>query len=113
MYGQHVNSLPFFHLYKTGKLTVIGFDGKHLADPDVATDVRDSLLELLKCSPCQLLAVDLMEVELVSSWILGILAAVHQSGINVQLYHPNAHLQEVLETTRLDSILPVRESLTN
>jgi anti-anti-sigma factor len=113
MHGQHVNSSPYFHLYKTGKLTVIGFDGKHLADPDVAIDVRDSLLELLRTSPCQLLAVDLLEVDLVSSWILGILAAVRQSGISVQLYHPNEHLQDVLEATRLDSILPVRESLTS
>ena len=112
MHGQHVNSSPYFHLYKTGKLTVIGFDGKHLADPDVAIDVRDSLLELLRTSPCQLLAVDLLPVHFVSRCFLGFLVAVRQSGLSVQLYHPNEQLQEVLAATRLESILVVPESLS-
>jgi len=107
-----ISSSPYFHVYKQGALTIIGFDGKHLANTDHASDVRQSLMSLLGQTDCQTLVVDLMEVPIVSSWILGILAAVHQSGIDVQLYHPNKALQDVLETTRLDSVLNVRESLT-
>ncbi len=107
-----ISSSPYFHVYKQGALTIIGFDGKHLASTDDAPDVRESLLSLLGQTECQTLVVDLMEVPIVSSWILGILAAVHQGGIDVQLYHPNSALQDVLETTRLDSVLHVRESLT-
>jgi anti-anti-sigma factor len=103
---------PYFHVYKQGTLSVIGFDGRHLANPDNAPYVQESLLSLVNRSVCQILAVDLMEVSIVSSWVLGILAAVHKSGINVQLYHPNSALQDVLETTRLDSMLHVRDGLT-
>lgn len=111
MNSQRASGSPYFHVYKKGRLTVIGFDGKHLANRDNQEGVRDSLLALLTTQDCQILAVDLMEVQIVSSWVLGILAAVHQSGVSVQLYHPTASLQEVLETTRLDTLLHVRDAL--
>lgn len=97
-----------YHVYKRGKLTVIGFDGRQLNNPEQATVARDHLLHLINHHDCQVLVVDLMDVDVVSSWILGILAAIKRHGTDVQLYHPSAEIQNVLSVTHLDQLLPVR-----
>ncbi len=97
-----------FHVYKRGKMTVIGFDGRTLNDSSQADQARDGLLELIHHHDCQVLVVDLMDVDVVSSWILGILAAIKQRGVDVQLYHPSPEIRDVLSVTHLDSLLPVR-----
>lgn len=97
-----------FYTYKTGKLTVIGFDGKHLAG-EQRDRCRDLLLQLVEHHECEYLVVDLMDVPVVSSWILGILAAIRSSGVHVELYHPTAGMRDILETTHLDKLLHVRE----
>lgn len=97
-----------FHVYKKGKLTVIGFDGRYLNEPRRISECRDQLLELVDHHECQMLVVDLTEVDLVSSWILGILAAIHQHGVRVDLYHPSRDIRGVLSVTHLDQLLHVR-----
>lgn len=99
---------PGFHVYKRGKLTVVGFDGRTLNDPVQAGQSRDTLLELIQHHDCQVLVVDLMEVSVVSSWVLGILAAIKHRGVDVQLYHPSSDIRNVLEVTHLNEMLPVR-----
>lgn len=97
-----------FHIFKRGKLTVIGFDGRLLNEAAHANACRDRLLDLVDHHDCQVLVVDLMEVGIVSSWILGILAAIKQHGVDVQLYHPSPEIRDVLSVTHLDSMLSVR-----
>ncbi len=97
-----------FHIYKQGKLTVVGFDGRFLADPTQIDSCREDLLQLISNHQCQVLVVDLMEVDVVSSWILGILAAIQREGIQVELYHPTHDMRGVLETTHLDRLLHIR-----
>ncbi|MEW4529654.1 MAG: STAS domain-containing protein [Maioricimonas sp. JB045] len=97
-----------FHLYKRGKLTLIGFDARHLDDPTIAAECLDRLLELVDSHQCEVLVVDLMDVKVVSSWILGVLAAVKRHGIDVELYHPTAELRDVLATTHLEDLLHIR-----
>ncbi|MFV0445964.1 MAG: STAS domain-containing protein [Planctomycetaceae bacterium] len=99
-----------FHLFKQGKLTVIGFDGRTLKEPSQADTARNRLLDLIRHHDCQVLVVDLMEVEVVSSWILGILAAIKQVGVDVQLYHPSREIRDVLSVTHLDTMLHVRHT---
>jgi anti-anti-sigma factor len=99
------------HVYKTGKLTVIGFDGRQLNDAHHVGRCRDELLELIDHHDCQVLVVDLSEVGLVSSWILGILAAIRQHGVAVELYHPSPDMRGVLSMTHLDDLLHVRHEL--
>lgn len=101
---------PGFHVYKRGKLTVIGFDGRVLNNTSQAGKCRDHLLELVDHHDCQVLAVDLMDVDIVSSWILGILAAIKSRGVDVQLYHPSPEIRGVLSVTHLDEMLPVRHA---
>lgn len=97
-----------FHLYKRGRLSVVGFDGRRLNDPRQATACRDQLLHLVEHHDCQVLVVDLTEVDIVSSWILGILAAIKRCGVDVQLYHPSPEIRGVLSVTHLDELLTVR-----
>lgn len=97
-----------FHVYKTGRMTVIGFDGRGLRDPLTAAACQEGLLHLVDQHDCEVLVVDLMDVSIVSSWILGILAAVKSRGVRVELYHPSAEIRDVLSTTHLDELLHIR-----
>jgi anti-sigma B factor antagonist len=97
-----------FHVYKRGRLTVVGFDGRSLNEPGLESRCRDELLALIGNPECQVLVVDLMEVQLVSSWILGILAAIKRQGVEVELYHPSAEIRNILSVTHLDEMLHVR-----
>ena len=101
----------FFHVYKTEKLTLVGFDGEHLSKPSEVSDVRDALLRLLEGRQCETLVVDLMDVTVTSSWVLGVFAALRQHGVAVELYHPSKVIKDVLETTHLDTVLHVRDGL--
>jgi anti-anti-sigma factor len=101
----------YFHVFKRGRLTVVGFEGKHLSDFSSISECRDSLLNLADHPECEVLVVDLMDVEIVSSWLLGILAAVQQRGIEVHLYHPSEEIRGVLDVTRFDELMTVRKGL--
>jgi hypothetical protein len=72
---------PYFHVYKTGKLTVVGFEAKHLSEPQCQAACRDQLLRLTGSHACKTLVVDLMDVSVVSSWVIGVLAAVKKYGL--------------------------------
>ena len=103
-----MHSHDYFHVFKTGKLTVIGFEGKHLDDPNGVVECRNRLLEIADSQACEILVVDLMDVGIVSSWVLGVLAAVEKRGIEVHLYHPSDEIQGVLDVTRLRQLMKVR-----
>ena len=77
-----------FHVYKSGRMTVIGFDGKYIIDPLHSDSIREHLLAMIERCDCEILVVDLLEVGVVSSWILGILTAIQKTGVQVELYHP-------------------------
>lgn len=98
----------YFHVFKQGKLTVIGFEGKHLANSPRAADCVRNLLQILEETGCRVLVVDLMQLEIVSSWILGVLATVRRCGIKVHVYHPSLEICDVLHATRFDELFSIR-----
>lgn len=100
-----------FHIFKCGQLTVIGFEGQHLTQDRSLEECRESLVDIVREHNCQLLAVDLMEIGLVTSWVLAVLVAVHNLGIEVHLYHPNQDVRDLLEITHLDELLNIRKDL--
>jgi len=97
-----------YYAYKTGRLTVIGFDGRRVLQNEHCTTVTCELLEFLSRNACEILVVDLMDVPLVNSWILGVLAAIRQRGIRVEIYHPTQVMEDVLTVSHLDRLLHVR-----
>jgi len=103
----------YFHVFKRGTLTVIGFEAHQLADDAQSLHkCQDKLLDVIERNRCQILAVDLLDVGLVSSWILAVLTAAHRKGIEVHLYHPSRDVKDVLEVTHLNQLLKVRRDLT-
>lgn len=77
-------------------------------DPLFAEKIREHLLEMVEECACEVLVVDLLDVGIISSWILGVLAAIKKSGVQVELYHPSPEMQDVLKVTNLDNYLHVR-----
>jgi anti-anti-sigma factor len=100
-----------FYVFKTGKLTVIGFTARDVVRPEHVDACRNRLLQLVNEHACQELVVDLYELPIVSSWILGILASIQVRGVRVELYHPSREIRDMLKVTHLDSLLGIRGQL--
>lgn len=100
-----------FHVYKKGRLTVIGFNARQATSREHAAACRERLMDIIEEHSCQDLIVDLAEMPIVSSWILGLLVAVQQSGIRVHAYHPSKEVGEAINVTGLDTLFDMREGL--
>jgi len=96
------------HVFKAGRLTIVGFTATHALSPEYVDDCRTQLEQLAEQHGCQELIVDLYDLPIVSSWILGLLAYLERSGIHVHLYHPSRQIREILRVTHLDEVLDVR-----
>jgi anti-anti-sigma factor len=98
----------YLHVFKVGRLTIIGFTAKHALSAERADDCRKRLEQLAEEHGRQELIVDLYELPIVSSWNLGMLASLQRMGIRVHLYHPSAEIREILQVTHLDEVMDVR-----
>lgn len=96
-------------VYQAGKLSVIGFGGREILDYLNLTECRDEIAELIREHDCQALAFDLTGVQLLPSGLLGILVSTHRQGVEVHLFNPSRDIREVLELTKLDTVLHVHE----
>ncbi len=98
----------YLHVFKTGRLTIVGFTAIEALRQEHVDECRKRLEQLVDEHGCQELIVDLYELPIVSSWILGMLASLQKSGPRVHLYHPSPEIRNVLRVTHLDQILDVR-----
>ena len=96
-------------VYKSGELTVVGFGGREILDQVDVNDCREEITNLVKQHNCQTFAVDLTGVKLMPSGLLGLFASIRELGVEVQIYNPSDDIREVLEVTKLDQIMPVRD----
>ena len=101
--------LTELEVYEAGELTVIGFGGREVLDRMSVADCRDELLDLIREHHCTTLALDLTGVRLIPSGMLGMLCSIRRQGIEVHLYNPSQDVREVLEITKLDSLLEMHE----
>jgi anti-anti-sigma factor len=99
----------YLKVYQRGKLTVVGFVSADLLDQIVVSDCREEIAELLREHKCEVLAFDLTGVKLVPSGMLGMLASLNRLGVQVYLYNPSDEIREVLEITRLDTLLQIQQ----
>lgn len=96
-------------VYKTGELTVVGFGGHDaLANVNLA-QCRDDLIHLIQEHNCKTLAFDLTGVNLIPSGTLGLIAAMRKRNVDVHIYNPSDDVRDVLEITKLDTIINVHE----
>ncbi|MFN0198902.1 MAG: STAS domain-containing protein [Planctomycetaceae bacterium] len=96
-----------FKIYARGALTVVGFGGQPVPDLLCLTRYHDALEKLFAEVHCQILAVDLSGVVLIPSGLLGLLTSFRKSGIEVQLHNTSPDIKEVLEMTKLNSLIHV------
>ena len=99
----------YLKVYQSGKLTVVGFKNVKSLDQVVVSDCREEIAELIHGNGCEVLAFDLTGVPLVPSGMLGMLASLGRLGVEVYLFNPSDEIREVLEITRLDSLLQVQK----
>ena len=96
-------------IYEIGPTTVVGFGGADVLDTVNLAHCRQELGDLIQQHNVEVLAFDLTGVVLVPSGLLGLLASLRQTGVEVHIYNPSADVREVLEVTHLDDIMPIRE----
>jgi anti-sigma B factor antagonist len=101
--------LGSLNVYHTGKLTVVSFVSAEHLDQVVVSECRAEIGELIRQHECEVLAFDLTGVKLVPSGMLGMLASLGRLGVQVLVYNPSDDIREVLEITRLDSLLQVQK----
>ena len=98
-----------FEVYQAGQLTVLGFGGRDVLDDYNVAQCRDEIMQLVREHECRALAFDLTGVRLLPSGLLGLLASLKRSGIDVHVFNPTADVREVLEITKLDAFMEVHE----
>src|SRR5580698_6973033 len=99
----------YLNVYQTGKLTVVSFVSAELLDQIVVSECRKEIAELIQQHQCETLAFDLTGVKLVPSGMLGMLASLGRLGVEVYVFNPSEEIREVLEITRLDTFLQIRD----
>lgn len=96
-------------VYETGPRIVIGFSKDSRLNEIDLDDSREQLKQLLAQHKSQVLAFDLTGVRFVPSAVLGLWASIHRGGVEVHLYNASTELREVLEVTRLSTILQLKD----
>ena len=96
-------------VYEVGSTTVVGFGGADVLDTVNLAHCREALAGLIRENDVDVLAFDLTGVVLVPSGLLGLLASLRKTGVEVQIYNPSDDVREVLEVTHLNDIMPIRE----
>lgn len=96
-----------FKVYARGALTVVGFGGQPLPDVLCLSQYRPALERLLADVQCKILAIDLSGIPIIPSGLLGLLTSFGKSGIEVQLHNTSKDIQEVLELTKLNTVIQI------
>ena len=96
-------------VYETGSLTVIGLGETAVLDQSDVSECLEEISELVKLHDCQVLAFDLTDVEYIPSVMLGLLASLTRTGLEVHFYNISAEVREVLDLTQLGSLFTIHE----
>jgi len=96
-------------LYQTGPLTVIGFYGRPVLEGITPLDCRNELEKIITDHRCQTIAFDLSGMKLLPPGMLGLFASVKKTGVDILLYNSGREVREVLEVTKLDTMLELFE----
>lgn len=98
---------PILEVYQIGPTTIVGFGGRDVLDDVNVAVCRDEILTLIDKVNCQVLAFDLTGVTLLPSGLLGLLTSITKTDVDVHLYNPSEDIQDVLETTKLNTLMEV------
>lgn len=94
-------------VYKTGMLTVLGFAGIGRTEQIHIAECRDEIMHLIDRHGVRILALDLTGVRLVPGGLLGLLASLKRSGVEIHLYNPSEDVKEVLRITNFGVLFDI------
>ena len=103
-------------VYSVGETTVLGFGGQDVPSEFNAAHYRAAITDLLLANHSNTVAFDLSGVKLVPSGMLGLLASLRQlDGLSprVQVFNPSNDVREVLQITKLNTLIEVHEVEVN
>lgn len=100
---------PILEVYQIGPTTIVGFGGRDVLDSVNVAVCREEIIHLIEQVKCEVLAFDLTGVTLLPSGLLGLLTSITKQDVAVHLYNPSEDICEVLETTKLNTIMEVHE----
>lgn len=99
-------------VYSVGETTVLGFGGEDVPSEFNAAHYRAAIMDLLVANNCRTVAFDLTGVKLVPSGMLGLLISLKQlddAAHTVQVFNPSDDVKEVLQITKLNTMIDVLE----
>ncbi|APZ92687.1 STAS domain-containing protein [Fuerstiella marisgermanici] len=99
-------------VYSVGPTTVLGFDGQDVPSEFNAAHYRAAISDLLVANDSSIVAFDLSGVKLVPSGMLGLLVSLKQLDKltpTVQIFNPSDDVKEVLQITKLNTLIEVHE----
>lgn len=99
-------------VYSVGTTTVLGFGGQDVPSEFNAAHYRAAITDLLLANKSEVVAFDLTGVKLLPSGMLGLLASLRQlDGLSprVQVFNPSDDVKEVLQITKLNTMIEVHE----
>lgn len=102
-------SAPILEVYQIGPTTIVGFGGKDVLDTVNVAACREEIIKLIEQAQCGILAFDLTGVTLLPSGLLGLLTSITKQDVDVHLYNPSDDIKDVLETTKLNTIMEIHE----
>ncbi len=97
-------------VYSVGPITVLGFGGEDVPSEFNAAHYRAAITDLLKLNQCNTVAFDVTGVRLIPSGMLGLLVSLKKlDGLSpvVQLFNPSPDIEEVLQITKLNTLIEV------
>ena len=97
-------------VYSVGETTVLGFGGEDVPSEFNAAHYRAAITDLLNANQCTIVAFDVTGVRLIPSGMLGLLVSLKKlEGLTptVQLFNPSADIEEVLQITKLNTLIDV------
>ncbi len=97
------------HVYEAGDLIVLGFAGQDVPSNFNVAHYREAIIELANAHNASRIAFDLTGVRIVPSGILGLWASLNKQGIKIDVYNPSEDIREVLEITKLNQLITVKE----
>jgi anti-anti-sigma factor len=108
---------PIFAVVETGESGVVAFHDWQstrqrcwsFEEAAVLQEIRDEVDDLIGQHQCKVLAIDMTDVDVIPSAVLGLLVGLTSKGLKVELLHPSESVRQTLAVTKLDQLLSIRD----
>ena len=76
-------------------------------EPELLERIRGQLKSITDDEHSKILAVDLTDIELMPSSLVGVLVAIQKTGIKIELLHPSETVRQTLATMKMDPFFDI------